>query len=85
MFYATVELEDVQAAEATLGYLVPAARLATETWTVCHGIVSLVVILLGLSGHVARPTSPGGGTHQVGQHDRDCRGEQEHAVGPGEP
>ncbi|MFD3683742.1 TetR/AcrR family transcriptional regulator [Nocardiopsis sp. NPDC058631] len=59
MFDATVELEDVEAAEATLGYLVRAARrcrdggriaedtdpgqLGTEVWTVCHGIVSLVV------------------------------------------
>ncbi|GAA4877618.1 TetR/AcrR family transcriptional regulator [Actinomycetospora straminea] len=59
MFDATVELEDVAAAEATLGYLERAARrcleegriapdadpdrLATEVWTVCHGIVSLVV------------------------------------------
>ena len=59
MFDATVELEDVAAAEATLGYLVRAAgrcrdagriaegvdpeRLATEVWTVSHGIVSLVV------------------------------------------
>jgi len=59
MFDATVELEDVEAAEATLGHLVRAARrcrdegrvaedtdphlLATEVWTVCHGIVSLVV------------------------------------------
>ena len=59
MFDATVELEDVAAAEATLGYLVRAARrcrdagriaegadperLATEVWTGSHGIVSLVV------------------------------------------
>lgn len=59
MFDATVELEDVAAAEATLGHLVRAARrcrdagrvdedvdparLGTEVWTVCHGIVSLVV------------------------------------------
>ncbi|WP_020018049.1 TetR/AcrR family transcriptional regulator [Promicromonospora sukumoe] len=59
MFDATVELEDVEAAEATLQYLVRAARrcrdagriredvdpvrLANEVWTVSHGIVSLVV------------------------------------------
>ncbi len=59
MFDASVELEDVEAAEATLGYLVRAARrcrdegriavdvdparLGTEVWTVSHGIVSLVV------------------------------------------
>lgn len=59
MFDATVELEDVAAAEATLDHMVRAARrcrtegrvaedvdpgrLATEVWTVCHGIVSLVV------------------------------------------
>ncbi|WP_285102659.1 TetR/AcrR family transcriptional regulator [Promicromonospora sp. MEB111] len=59
MFDATVELEDVEAAESTLGYLVRAARrcrdegriaedadperLANDVWTVSHGIVSLVV------------------------------------------
>ncbi|MCP2267074.1 DNA-binding transcriptional regulator, AcrR family [Promicromonospora thailandica] len=59
MFDGTVDLEDVDAAEATLDYMVRAAgrcrdrgrvaqdvdpdRLAREVWTVCHGIVSLVV------------------------------------------
>lgn len=59
MFDATVELEDIAAAEATLGHLVRAAHrcrdegriagdadpdgLADAVWTVCHGIVSLVV------------------------------------------
>lgn len=71
MFDATVELDDVGAAEATLGHLVRAARrcreagrvagdvdpgdLGTGVWTVCHGIVSLVV-----SGVASRRTLASG-------------------------
>ncbi|GAB3512264.1 TetR/AcrR family transcriptional regulator [Amycolatopsis cihanbeyliensis] len=58
MFDATFDLEDLEAADATLEYLVQAAErgrkagrfradidpleLATQTWTVAHGLVSLV-------------------------------------------
>jgi AcrR family transcriptional regulator len=58
MFDASVDLEDLQAADATLEYMVRAARratdahrfragtvpleLATQSWAIAHGLVSLV-------------------------------------------
>jgi AcrR family transcriptional regulator len=58
MFDASVDLEDLEAADATLEYLVRAARrargahrfradavpleLATQSWAIAHGLVSLV-------------------------------------------
>ncbi|TQM13513.1 TetR family transcriptional regulator [Pseudonocardia kunmingensis] len=71
MFDATVDLEDLSAADATLEYLVQAARrgrddgrfrpgtdpleLATRSWVIGHGLVSLVA-----TGPLPRRTLDGG-------------------------
>lgn len=71
MFDATVDLEDLKAADATLEYVVQAARrardaerfrtdtdplqLATQSWTIAHGLASLVA-----NGPLAYPTLANG-------------------------